>query len=92
MSTLDKKYACKDCLEIFPTASEFTEHIDECVPVANSDILLKDAVSLLRRIVVKMRKGNLIGRTEKEELSILELAEVTVDWMKRNGLQGSVLR
>jgi hypothetical protein len=94
MSTVDKKYSCKDCLGTYSNAAEFTEHIPECVPVANSDILLKDAVTLLRRFVVKMRKGVLIGRNpgEKEELAIIELADATVDWMKRNGLQGSALR
>ena len=92
MSTVEKIFTCKDCLEVYATAGEFTSHIPECVPVANSDALLKDAISLLRRFVVKMRKGSQIGRTEKEELCLLELAEVTVYWMKRSNLQGSVLR
>jgi hypothetical protein len=80
----DFTYPCKDCLQRFTTAKAFVDHVAFCVPVADRDALLQNAVMLLRRWV-HAHGLELQGVNAR-------LATQTMDFLKTNKLQGSVLR
>lgn len=81
----DATFPCKDCEQDFSTAKAFVAHVASCVPVADRDALLRDAVALVRRWVYQ-------GQRRFTHKSGVKLTHQTEEWLKANGLQGGILR
>ena len=89
----DHTFPCKDCGTEFPTAVEFSEHIETCennydptasLQLQNAAIFLRDWVRSTRMLTAKFK------RTGKWLKPLETLEKHTVEWLIWNKLQGDL--